>query len=218
MRSMPPSGRSTRIGPASNSSHWSSASFISFASFPSFPSLAAVATVDTVGWLDSLQSERSTGFSSTLGSPSSTLEMATVLLLASVKVSGPPAWSEPDKAWPVGADGSDEVDSVDRARLTLPAPRGPAPSVHATKANVAKITMGMARWFCMDASQTGWTTRIAPEQAEPVPRRLPCRPQGIALQRRVRWLKTSHAGAACDTAAVWGGVGCRGLCPTQGRV
>ena len=42
-------------------------------------------------WLDSSQSERSTGFSSTLRSTSSTLETATVLLLASVKVSGPPA-------------------------------------------------------------------------------------------------------------------------------
>src|SRR5437879_7596751 len=74
MRSMPPSGRSTRIGPASSSSHSPSASFISFPLFPSFPSLAGVATVATVISLDSLQASRSTGFSSTLRSTSSTLD------------------------------------------------------------------------------------------------------------------------------------------------
>src|SRR5438132_305642 len=68
----------------------------------------------------------------------------------------------------MGADGSVEGCAVERARLTLPAPRGPAPSVQATKANVAKITQGMARWFCMGSSETGWTTRITPEKAEPV--------------------------------------------------
>src|SRR6266480_3925197 len=89
--------------------------------------LDAVATVDTMVWLDSSQSERSTGFSSTLRSTSSTLEMATVLLLASVKVSGPPAWSEADRPGAATVDGLVDGCTVDKARLTLPAPRGPAP-------------------------------------------------------------------------------------------
>src|SRR5438874_1201750 len=103
---MPPSGRSTRAGPAA----------ISSLSSPHPPSSDAV--IPDVPMAHPAAAPASARLSSTLRSTPSTLEITSLLVL-SVKVSDPPA----------GAGAA----ALDSARLTRAMPREPVPSVHAAR-------------------------------------------------------------------------------------
>src|SRR3989442_2818747 len=119
---MPPSGRSTRTGPASSSL------FCSPHSPPSDAVMPDVLVAQPAG------SAASARLSSTLRSTTWTLEITSVLV-PSVKDSDAPAWA------------AAVAPPLDSATLTGAMPREPVPSVHAASARVLAITQNVVRRF-----------------------------------------------------------------------
>src|SRR5207248_1681316 len=124
---MPPSGRSTRAGPASSSSR----------SLPSSQAPSSDAMIPDVLMAQPAGSAAPARLSTTLRSTTSTLEITSVLV-PSEKVSVAAA---------CGAAAVMALAPPDTARLTGAMPREPVPSVHAATTRVVAITQNAVTGF-----------------------------------------------------------------------